>query len=123
MMCGMAGCLVVTYTQLGGFCLELHDLPSDLFRSCGLSTDFVHVAQACLPKEGAPTDGTAGPGAGTDLFALLAVREVLEDLAARTSDALPDLSELRRYVALTNVKKLSQFRESKLFNFKESKIQ
>jgi len=109
MMCAMAGCIVVAYSQLGGFCLELHsDAKADLFRTTGLSQHMadmhaldvlgiLQVTSSCLPKEGSPA---------TDVFALLqaspsgpSVREVLSDFTGRMPTALPEISELRRYVA------------------------
>ena len=111
-MCAMAGCIVVAYSQLGGFCLELHsDAKADLFRTTGLSQHLadmealdvlgiLQVTSSCLPKEGSP----GAPGA--DVFALLraspsgpSVRDVLSDFTGQTPTALPEIIELRRYVA------------------------
>lgn len=113
MMCAMAGCIVVAYSQLGGFCLELHsDAKADLFRTTGLSQHMadmhaldvlgiLQVTSSCLPKEGSPA---------TDVFALLqaspsgpSVREVLSDFTGRMPTAFPEISELRRYVRDTPV--------------------
>ena len=109
MMCAMAGCIVVAYSQLGGFCLELHsDAKADLFRTTGLShmadmdasdvLGILQVTSSCLPKEGSP--------GATDVFALLqaspsgpSVRDVVSVFTGQTPTALPEISQLRRYVA------------------------
>jgi len=109
----MAGCIVVAYSQLGGFCLELHsDAKADLFRTTGLShmadmdasdvLGILQVTSSCLPKEGSP--------GATDVFALLqaspsgpSVRDVVSVFTGQTPTALPEISQLRRYVRDTPV--------------------
>ena len=100
-ICAVAGCIVVTYTQLGGFCLVLHSELGDLLQSSGLVdsqneslASVQRVAQMCLHTDPTPT------GSSDILSSLkygVSVRERLKDFSVESLMPPPDIDPIRRF--------------------------